>query len=75
MCARIIVISPRSTPIVMKKSMRPMAVTISGFMIGKSLICSTRSFTTLRDLESPTAAKVPVTVDTTVAMTATRTVV
>ena len=51
-----------------------MAVTMSGFMTGRLLISSTMLRTTRFDLESPMAATVPTTVETAVAITATRTV-
>ena len=56
-------------------NIKPMAVTISGFIIGKLFTCSIRSRTTFRDLLSPMAEIVPTTVETTVAINATPKVV
>ena len=58
----------------MKRSISPMAVTMSGFITGRLLISSTMFFSSFLDFERPMAAIVPTMVETTVAMTATRTV-
>lgn len=52
-------------------SIRPIAVTISGFRIGKLLMVRTISFSTFLDFESPMAVMVPSTVEITVARIAT----
>ena len=59
----------------MKRSMRPMAVTISGFMTGRLLTSRTMLRRILFALLRPMAATVPTTVETTVATTATISVV
>ena len=54
----------------MNSSISPMAVTISGFMIGKSFSCSTALRSTLRQRERPMALIVPNSVETMVAISA-----
>ena len=56
------------------RSIKPIAVTISGFIIGRLLICSVSSLTIRLDLDRPMAAIVPTIVETTVAITAMTTV-
>ena len=48
-----------------------MAVTMSGFKIGRLLIFKSSSLTTFRDLDRPMAVMVPITVEITVARIAT----
>ena len=52
-----------------------MAVTISGFIMGRLFTCSMIFRTIFLELESPMAATVPTTVETSVAMMATLKVV
>ena len=53
-----------------KNSISPIAVTISGFSIGRLFTWVTTSLTTLFDLLRPMEATVPTTVETAVAITA-----
>ena len=69
-CANSIVTKPRSMWNVMNSSINPMAVTISGFMIGKSFSCSTAFLSTLRQRDRPMALIVPSSVETRVAISA-----
>ena len=75
MWARSMVTYPFSTRKVIKSSMKPMAVTISGFIMGRLLTCSTRSRTIFLDLLNPMAEMVPTTVEIRVAISATLKVV
>ena len=70
MWARSIVRYPLRIPIEENRSIRPMAVTISGFRIGRLLTFRITSRITLRFLERPMAVTVPSTVEITVAMIA-----
>ena len=70
-CANNNVVNPFSILNVIKNNIKPIAVTISGFIKGKSLICIIKSCTIFFDLERPIALIVPTTVETTVAMIAT----
>ena len=74
MCASSSVPKPFLTVSTLKNIRSEIAVTISGFITGRSLMRSTIFCTTLRDLERPMAVIVPTTVATTVAMTAMMTV-
>ena len=75
MCAISNVIKPFSILKVIKNNIKPIAVTISGFISGKSLICIIKSWTTFLDFDKPIALIVPTTVDITVAITATKIVI
>ena len=57
--------------IVIKNNINPIAVTISGFMIGKSLTCIIRSCTIFLDFDKPIALIVPIIVEIIVAKIAT----
>ena len=70
-CANNNVTKPFSILKVIKNNINPIAVTISGFIKGKSLICIIKSCTIFFDLESPIALIVPTIVETTVAIIAT----
>ena len=70
-CAASIVPSPFLTPNALKNIRSPIAVTISGFIIGRSFTLSTIALTTLLLFESPIAVIVPTNVEITVASTAT----
>ena len=61
---------PFSTWNVMNNNMNPIAVTISGFMIGRLFACSIRSRISFFDLLTPIAAIVPATVEINVASSA-----
>ena len=67
MCASSSVPKPFLTVRTLKNTRSEMAVTISGFITGRSLMRSTIFCTTLRDFERPMAVIVPTTVETTVA--------
>ena len=69
-CARSMVTYPFSTWNVMNNNMNPIAVTISGFMIGRLFACSIRSRISFFDLLTPIAAIVPATVEINVASSA-----
>ena len=66
---------PFSTLKVINKSISPIAVTISGFIIGRLFTCCMVSLTIFRDLLNPIAVMVPTIVDTKVAIKATLNVV
>ena len=70
-CARSMVRYPFRNPMEENRSISPMAVTISGFKIGRLLIFNRSSFTTFLDLERPIAVIVPIMVEITVARIAT----
>ena len=74
MCANRSVTKPFSICSALKNIKSPMAVTISGFIIGSSLTCSTQLLRIRFDFERPMAVSVPTMVDTTVAITAITTV-
>ena len=70
MCASSIVRKPLRTASTLKNISRLIAVTISGFITGRSLMRSTITERMRLDLLRPIAAIVPTTVETTVAITA-----
>ena len=74
MCASSSVPKPFLTVSTLKNIRSEIAVTISGFITGRSLMRSTIFCTTLRDFERPMAVIVPTTVETTVAIRAMMTV-
>ena len=67
MCASSMVKYPFRKPSEENRSISPIAVTISGFKMGRLLIFKSVSFNTFRDLESPMAVIVQRTVEITVA--------
>ena len=69
-CAKSIVVKPFFTPSILKNINNPIAVTMSGLLIGRLFTCSIVPRTSLRQLESPIAAMVPTTVEITVARSA-----
>ena len=74
MCASKSVTKPFSMCSALKNIRRPIAVTISGFIIGSSLTCSTQLLRIRLDFERPMAVSVPTIVDTRVAIKAITTV-
>ena len=74
-CASSMVTYPFSTWKVINSSINPIAVTISGFIIGRLSTCSMILRRTFLELLSPIAAIVPTTVEISVASTATLNVV
>ena len=73
-CARSIVVKPVLILREENSNINPIAVTISGFNIGRLFTCVTISFTIFLDFDKPIAVIVPTNVDTIVAMTAISTV-
>ena len=69
-CAKSSVAKPFFAPKALKNIRRPIAVTISGFIIGRLFICSTVFLSIGFDLDRPIDVIVPTIVDIIVARTA-----